>query len=435
MGIFKKIFGVKEEPQRSAISFDALDSWLKDKEEDLNSRVSMESRPLHEEATATFREARKLIEKIYSNDPPSEAPRSLRGQIEKACRRFGKGAITIIEDTPTENPDTFKEMESFHSNLIEALSKIKSLSQIHGRLISASSPSLFRSLMGQLKRLSSQGERFDAIISSNKREYNTLREIQDSKADIEERIWHITKLKTNLVESEDLIKKAHKASKEIRVRLREIQKSEDYLGLMDKKRKLEDLEAKLEEGERAIYIELSPLARTLRKFRKHVDEGEYTLNRETMEALNEYISQPLEAFLAEKDGHPLLTDIALGAKTLLEKRILDIKTRRKEKIQKNLERVLRGELISIQRDHYKMKDEIASMKKEFSSSPLLHEMDKLRDDLQEKIELIDKYEREKKAKLEKESDLKKEICSIKKKLEDDMSKIEGRSIEVRMETY
>ncbi len=434
MDIFKKIFGGRGEPERSTIRFDDLDSWLEEKESNLNSKVLAGSRPLYIEATATLREARRLVEKIHGSEPPSQVPRAVRGQVEKACRRFGKGALTIIEDITTDSPNTFKEIESFHRDLVEALSKIRGLSQIHGRLISASSPNIFRALMGRLRKLSSQGERLEGHLSSIRWEYEALKEIRDTKADVEERIRHLIELKTGLIESERLAEEALKASEEIRVQLGEIEDSEGYLRLLDERREMEDLEAKLEKWEKRIYGVLGPMARTLRKFRKYVHEDEYALNRETLKALDGYISQPLEAFLVEEEGHPFLTNIALGVKTLIERGTLDVKTRRKERILQHLERILGGKLISIQREYNHTKDEVASMRKKFDSSPLLHQMENLREDLEERMESISRLEEKKKAELDHESILEQELSRLKRKIEEDMAKVEGRSIEVKMET-
>lgn len=410
MGFTNKLTGMlkkKGVKRRETVPFDSLDSYVYQIILEEEEKIAEESASYVEKILNCFEELSKFLERLKEMER-EEMFKKLDNIVKNTQKRFANSLKNVVARIHVESTD-YEGLKKFHNEVTDALQQIQKLNRIHGRYLHlafgremktfakiAKEIAIYNKLLGEL--LQSEESTF-ADLESIHEKFSVIKEMKketgtDREEEIEKSIKTIEK---NLIQLE----------KEASL----LESSSEYQKVMNMEKQQKELSENLKSVEGEIYNILHPLDRDFRKFKRHVELGNFPFDLKLLEKYEHLTEQ----FLKEDEGYPHLKKIAEKMREALVKQVIKEKGRKKEKVMDILELILNDGLLTLQQQYH-------SLKTQMDAEP--PDSDVLKKIKAAKREIEEKKDRIKGLKTKKEN-----IISRKEDIRDNIHKIEEEIIE------
>jgi hypothetical protein len=213
-----------------------------------------------------------------------------------------------------------------------------------------------------------------------------------------------------------------------------IAKKEKKLGAIKKRDEIIEfarLDAKIKELTKNLKHELRHIQKSLLKFQTLINSPGYSLSPEATSKLDQYLTNPFNAFATEKQGHPLLRSILQSIIVALDQKTMKLKPSRLRKAKIQINQILnQTSIYSLQKDCIK----VFNKKHELSNSRTINDYRNERSRLDNHLKNLKRRKRlleVRNVRFEKElKETLKRVLEQKKDLEKILSKLSNRNIVV-----
>lgn len=357
MGFFKRLFGSEPKPETREIQLEELEDSLRGKKDDIDRSVVEACHGVHDELLDARLRLLEVVDELSNKEPPATFPSTARRRIKSTRNSFVKGVVAALEAVETWEPSGLSDLEKSHSSFIHLLERLRGLTGIHGRYLSAFA-GIHRNLLVQVKRLASSVKELDDSLTPWKETFQLLESVESSAARLKAKLDELNDLQKRVDDSKQRIEEAVVGSEDLENRIADLKTSSRYEDLLEAQRRSKLSEAQVEKRKARIRRRFSPLRRVLKKFGKKVYDGEYTVSSKTRKRLAGYISAPLDTLFEESPDHSALREILVGAGRMLDSGEIGLKEISKRKASHQIDEILGGEL---KRELLEYKESVASL--------------------------------------------------------------------------
>ncbi|MFQ5871750.1 MAG: hypothetical protein ACE5IB_06295 [Candidatus Geothermarchaeales archaeon] len=357
MGFFKRLFGSEPKPETMEIQLEELEDSLRGKKDDIDRSVVEACHGVHDELLDARLRLLEVVDELSNKEPPATFPSTARRRIKSMRNSFVKGVVAALDAVETWEPSGLSDLEESHSSFVHLLERVRGLTGIHGRYLSAFA-GIHRNLLVQVKRLASSVKELDDSLTPWKESFQLLESVESSAARLKAKLDELNDLQKRVDDSKQRIEEAVVGSEDLENRIADLKTSSRYEDLLEAQRRSKLSEAQVEKRKARIRRRFSPLRRVLKKFGKKVYDGEYTVSSKTRKRLAGYISAPLDTLFEESPDHSALREILVGAGRMLDSGEIGLKETSKRKASHQIDEILGGEL---KRELLEYKESVASL--------------------------------------------------------------------------
>ncbi|MHC1605142.1 MAG: hypothetical protein ACXQTP_04135 [Candidatus Methanofastidiosia archaeon] len=368
--VWGKLFGKKkgsEEVERS-LSFDNISEWLEDERKDVDAEMLDTVSPLVERIESAFDEIESTINFFDEMELEEEVVKRLENITLTSKKKFCDSMRAVLRKREKGVPESFVEMLSYLEETESTLISIDRVRATHGRYLGI----VFGNV---LKRIAKELKMIAVLLNGVKERTHSQRETWDRLNKLEETYAQLGEL------DEAKIKKSRK---EI---TKEIEGEKRFIGNMEKKiasfksgrryaryreleEKIHSLGEKESEANHDVYEYLAPMKRTLKKFKKGVENGKFHLPIKHLEFLEGYMEAPVRTLDRDTAALDNLKAIAgCLLETLREGNLKD----KKHKVKKTIElceNIVNGKVDHIKTTYSSVSSELENLRKELGSLSL-----------------------------------------------------------------
>jgi len=357
LGFFKRLFGSEPKPETMEIQLEELEDSLRGKKDDLDRSVVEACHGVHDELLDARLRLLEVVDEFSNKEPPATFPSTARRRIKSMRNSYVKGVVAALEAVETWEPSGLSDLEESHSSFVHLLERVRGLTGIHGRYLSAFA-GIHRNLLVQVKRLASSVKELDDSLTPWKESFQLLESVESSAARLKAKLDELNDLQKRVDDSKQRIEEAVVGSEDLENRIADLKTSSRYEDLLEAQRRSKLSEAQVEKRKARIRRRFSPLRRVLKKFGKKVYDDEYTLSSKTRKRLAGYISAPLDTLFEEGPDHSALREILVGAGRMLDSGEIGLKETSKRKASHQIDEILGGEL---KRELLEYRESVASL--------------------------------------------------------------------------
>lgn len=429
MGFFKRLFGSEPKPETMEIQLEELEDSLRGKKDDLDRSVVEACHGVHDLLLDARLRLLEVVDEFSNKEPPATFPSTARRRIKSMRNSYVKGVVAALEAVETWEPSGLSDLEESHSSFVHLLERVRGLTGIHGRYLSAFA-GIHRNLLVQVKRLASSVKELDDSLTPWKESFQLLESVESSAARLKAKLDELNDLQKRVDDSKQRIEEAVVGSEDLENRIADLKTSSRYEDLLEAQRRSKLSEAQVEKRKARIRRRFSPLRRVLKKFGKKVYDGEYTVSSKTRKRLAGYISAPLDTLFEESPDHSALREILVGAGRMLDSGEIGLKETSKRKASHQIDEILGGEL---KRELLECKESVASLedaRRRVASHSFLSEFSEVEDLLKRERASIQTLTARVKESERRIPSVEVEIRETKGLLEDQMGELHGVRVRV-----
>jgi len=349
MGFTDKLAGMlkkKEMKKRESISFETLEPFIKRETSREEKRILDESAPYVEGILSGAQNLSRFLEGLKEMER-QEMFKRLDRIVKNSQKRFADSLTNVVTRIRL-GPKTYEGLETFYSEVIDALQQIQKLTAMHGKYLYLAFDREMKEFSRTAKEIAAHHRMLGNLLEAERESLNILQEI---KSHIQE--WN--SLIEELHHIEETNKKSHQAIhalesdiSHLESTIQKLQSSEEYQDLFEAEKQKEDLAQRLKSIEGEIYNVLHPLDRDFRKFKRQVELGHFSFDVKLLEKYEHLTEQ----FLTENEGYPNLKKIAQSMKEALEKQVIKEKGHKRQKVMDIMNTILNDGLLTLQREYH-----------------------------------------------------------------------------------
>lgn len=294
MGWWNKFFGNSpkketKEPLKE-INFSELKKWLEEKREAKRKEVEKEAQPLIRDIHHTLEELRELTMELKNKDLPPEIPKRPRKIIKTSRPAFVEGLSKSL------NLGKNLTLEELQVKLPESLNKIGKLLASKGRYLPLAFSDELEAIGKRANQLLREGEKLKSFSLRDKNLEQSL--LQYAK--IKQFQKELKKLAVSQEQIKQQLTKLHQEKKNLEEEAKEIEKSEKMKDFLQEQIWQKEIIQEKEKIEAELYNFLSPLKRSLKKFRRYLQvegRGNKEIQGYLDEPVNQFLHTPEESLL------------------------------------------------------------------------------------------------------------------------------------------
>jgi hypothetical protein len=346
----KELLGEKEKE----VPFSSLASWVEEEIDAERRALIVEASPITEDIGKGFSEVRSEVEEI--RDVEKELFRRLSNITKTSQKKFCESILNVIGRVTLEKKDG-EGISQFLGASIEALSDMRRMDQMHGKVLYFSFPEEMKGFRASVKSVALSVATMERIVSSHGERMTLLTKLKGKLSEIEANKKKIAQIEAEMEAMSREIQEEENRYERLSSELKTISESKEYAEHQARQRRRDAADNEIESIEGEINSRLSPLIRIFRKTLSEARHGKVKVNEAL---LSSYVESPLDTFLLEESGYPAL-------KTLLSQ-ILSvwdtIEEKDKKKIYSTLTSIHGGALEEFQRRRMHLLEETEKYKED-----------------------------------------------------------------------
>ena len=336
MGFFHKLLGLKDseqpvEKKALSIPLDQVAGHLDVLLENKMDACFHDSKNLIDEIIKHKRTARATVELIRDLEFDEDTKDRTYRPIITSKPIYVKGMLDAFKGFREEAPEDYSGLEEFYTNLAKALKIIQSVQLKQGRYVVVA----FRDEVLKL------GTSLNRMIDASKELEERTGEVGRLKNKREEILKYVTRLEELLTESEEGSEQERQRLESLMTteseisrldgELQELEGAAEYKEFIKRNEEIEGLDHAIDDIESTVFKNVNSIKRVLRKYEKNLERRGGSTDKQFMEKLGQYISDPRAAFKADSGDRPYLKEILKGLEEELSRADFNIDPKERDK--------------------------------------------------------------------------------------------------------
>jgi len=393
---------------------------------------------LGEERKQTYDKAHPIIQKlmdcisrmdslttqIEQSSIPEDTAVKLKRIAKTSKPSFVTGIREAINPFQNKNADYYTDLKNTHKQLREMLDSLARVHLGQGRYLPVIFEDEVKEIKKESKKMLELCDRLEVIVS----------ELGDAGI-VEETYDKYNRLKSCGDEIHSIASLLNEKNKRMNYIIIEKKRSEDEINkhmqsdeareLASKKKQIDELDDKINGLESKIFHLITPLKRSMKKYRKQAFEPD----KSTIKRIDGYIDEPVKQFI--KDDNDSLRQLMTRLEAYVAEDKIKLKDKEKRKTRDKISNLLETDINALREEYNKALEEKTKINKLISESNVLEEKNKLKSDLESTVSELNLIREEIKTLEDKNKSLLSEKQDLRGELQKKLSEIKENEIKIR----
>ncbi len=395
------------------INLDDLSEWFENKTKKQIEPIKKEAQKKISKCESIFNELRVACHTLEEQPPTSSDE-----LITKSAKRFSEKLVKSLDDFEFPEKITYEKVDNFKDRLANLL---RTIAQYANRWVSKlgrdkSYLQIIRNINYLLRDIQNLFRKLNTFLEKKYRRVMNIENIEELIEKLEELIQNAKDIKVFESEIENELKENELELNKIKEKIQTLEKNDiiNQINLLDNE--LEKINGKIRNL-------IGPIRKSLKKFLKLIDDGDYNPRPDSVSFISLYINDPINTFLSENNEFLHLKSIFLDLLDAINTNKLKLKTSSEKKIKIKIKNIEKRDLKSLKLRF----DQLYDKKQSILSNPdYKRKLEELAEIL-EKKEIITRENEEIKLKFDKNNE---DYNRALTKLGDYKSKIENSVLEI-----
>jgi len=413
---FLDIFFGKEKKEEPPLSLD-----IKDLEHYIGAKIKARKSgacevllPKMDEILDAKERAKEIIEELREHDFPEDIKDKVYKPMLTSKPLYVKGIFEALEEIGIKNR-SFEGIQSFYDGVLNVLKAIQKVQLGQGRYVAAAFENEVLRLGTVLNRMIDLTKEVGDSLAEENKALTLLQDIGSKRIELNIKIKEMQKSGEKIAELEKEISKLETEIKALRKESAEFENSrafQEYLKLAQSFGENRKKRAALESTALNLF---GPLARVFRKYKK-ITGSEIGL-------------EPVAAVFSGQNYAALLKEIRKAVKS----GTLYLDAKEKERTLQKLEKAIAG-VGELKSEYEKILREEVELKSKLSSSPALKRKEEMEAELKACEKKLDELNGELHSTESSAKEFEKRMLEIKESIQEGLSKVEGREVNIYMKS-
>ncbi len=375
LDFFDRIFGRERKERSFLIDSDELRGWLEGQITSRKQEIYKGCSSLIDDIFLDLEEIKTATLDLEKLECPKEIPKKARKIVLTSKPAFVHGILDAISILKDKKPSGYDELKKFHEDLQVVVSSVGKVALSQGRYLPIAFGDEIEAIRRRSKKLFERSKELKERIGSDVSLFSKVLEKLDKMETKLKELKNINAEKSNLKEK---LKRYSEERSDLEKETGSLYKTKEFKELTKTEEELKEARERLESVELEIYNHINPLKRSMKKFRRFAEVKGY--GPEILKNIDEYMQNPVDCFLSDKDRN--LENVLMAIKKAINLEDFKLKGRDRGKMLTRIESALKIDRDKLRQRHLKLNSLRENLLKRIESFSVTEKRKELERDLE-----------------------------------------------------